>query len=190
MNIWIAIAFAAALCTVTQPLPKPTQLPTETPAMQDYSVPRQAINAEGASPELTPAQRKVVLTVLHASESAPWMRPIEKQNIFFALPKGDLVIYYGDARYPAGVVPEGDDINCVPGISENGGCRHGYNIIGARWMIYFPAPQGGPGNLAGYRISSGIAPGEPPLLPTPLDKVARNAYAHYRVRGPWDDKAL
>jgi hypothetical protein len=143
-----------------------------------YAPPHQAILAERQQDGLTNAQRAVVLTVLQANKKIYGDIPHESpEDVFYALPKGVLVLYYGDLRYPGGTTPPGVD-QCPD--TEIAGCRQASMVIGSENLIYYPAPEGGPGPFAGERMSAG--PGE---KLAPLDIVARRAYEKYGVLAPW-----
>jgi hypothetical protein len=153
---------------------------TPARANSSYSPPRQALTAEHDPGDLLPAQRRVVLTVLHAVQHHPEYLPhlgIDATDLFYALPRRVLVLFFGDHRFPRGTIAAGYD-SCPKTQTE--GCREFVDVIGSENLIYYPAPRGGPGDYEGLLISAG--PGEPLDA---LGKTARRAYCDNGVGGAW-----
>jgi hypothetical protein len=131
--------------------------------------------------DLTPAQQQVIVAVL-AGESKVhgWLgESINDKTLFFALPGDVLTLWFGEAASPTGEFPLSLD-RCGPAATTV--CRFSYPVLGSPNIRYFPSRDGGiPGTPpAGLRwvqtMDGGLSPA--------MDRVARDAYAKYRVPSP------
>jgi hypothetical protein len=140
----------------------------------EYSPPRRATRVNQYRNDLTSGQVDVIESVLHADKR--FYNGTNKEDLFFALPKGILVLFFGDHGYPSGSIPPGE-ADCPK--SEADGCRIGASVLGSN-QIYYPARGGGPGVYAGILMSSG------PHDLDSMDWLTRYAYRKYHVPAPWD----
>jgi hypothetical protein len=149
-------------------------------ALRSYSPPRPLMIVRNDR-SLTAGQRNVVLAIMRAGPAVfhrSYNAHFGPEDVFYAVPNGILVLYYGDRRFPSGVMPPGY-AQCPKTQPE--GCGQANWIIGSGNLIYYPAPQGAPGSLPGVRLTPG-----PTERLRPLDVLVRRAYAKYRVPAPWN----
>jgi hypothetical protein len=146
-----------------------------------YAPPHVASHWRQFAADLTPAQQKVIVAVL-AGESKVhgWLgESINDRTLYFALPGDVLTLWFGEAASPTGEFPTHID-RCGPAATTVS--RLSYPVLGSPYIRYFPSRDGGiPGTaqegLRWYETMDDLSA---------VDRIARDAYAKYRVPSPLD----
>jgi hypothetical protein len=145
-----------------------------------YAPPHVASHWRQFEADLTPAQQKVIVAVL-AGESKVhgWLgEGINDRTLYFSLPGDVLTLWFGEAASPTGEFPTHLD-RCGPAAITV--CRLSYPVLGSPNIRYFPSRGGG---IPGTPPGAGSHWLETMDDLTPVDRIARDAYAKYRVPSP------
>ena len=129
--------------------------------------------------DLTPAQQRVIVAVLHGQNQKGGDNDSpNEQTLYFALPGGVLTVWFGESNNPTGEFPASLN-RCGGGVTT--ACRMSYPVVGSPNIWYFPSSAGGPAGsfqegVRWYQIVTEEL--------RQIDRVARDAYANYDVPSP------